>query len=915
MCKNKMAIILLSVILIVAEINQICFAFPSILDDVPERQILTTETSAGVFSDNNSIRAFRLLNYLGIISENEKDFEEDAAITRANAVSAFAALFAGFRASGTAETFSDVPTNHAYAAGIWQAVEFGILDGSQSKFYPNKNASYDDVATWALKALRFDVAISKKQPVAVASDMGIFKGINITGSVITAGQFLRILENVLNTDLVDMNLSGNGFSYEMSNSQTYLSSKYDVLFQEGILTGYKYSSIYGDTGMDDNEVQINRASYRIDEELSVDYVGYSVGAYIDRKKDDKIITLWRNEGKNTTYEVEKKDYVSFDESNVRYANSKRIRLDSGIRMMRNDIFDGYYNTAAMGALQASDKIVVVDNNGDGKGDLLKVYQYTYYYVKSVSALSEVIVFGNDAGTQDIDDSVMAEFFFEGKLVDPFTDLKANDILTVLEGTGQDGKKVFCAQISRDIIEGNISMIGTDNIGKYYVIDGTYYYLSDSIISYMTANSLNQEVGDFVQAYISTDKRIVRIKSEGDMVFGYLMEAKYKNRDSELIITVYTMGGEIEKLTSEEKVRVYNQSNQTGKKMYALEAYNECLNPDGSVKDVAVGYMLDSAGKLKQIVFEVPKASVSSGVTYPLTLDLDYNPSGASIPEARAYHGIFGNKWTFDSTIPVLTIPTDDSLKADPKAYSKTTGNKWGKSDGSYLKNGEVIKAYNSDKFWRPKFYTVKTPVTTTISQSDGSVHFCVIDKICNVYDEEEGGEIKMLSYYAGTQYKDVKISGDVTIARPGVFCNVTNVDDLQKGDVIQIHTDAVGSIDVLTVYFRINDPPANGFGTYYFDTDSDSLVYSTDVVMAAISVVYARVVDVDSNKALLATSDGTEFPVTIGGYSSYGDPYYLLYEKGSKTAQPAKLADIKTNDIVVMRKYYNHVQDVIIVKN
>ena len=39
-------------------ISQTCFAFPAILDDVPEKQILTTETSAGKFSDENPKRAF-----------------------------------------------------------------------------------------------------------------------------------------------------------------------------------------------------------------------------------------------------------------------------------------------------------------------------------------------------------------------------------------------------------------------------------------------------------------------------------------------------------------------------------------------------------------------------------------------------------------------------------------------------------------------------------------------------------------------------------------------------------------------------------------------------------------------------------------------------------------------------------------
>ena len=913
MRKNRIAVILLSVILTIAEINQVCFAFPSILDDVPEKQILVTETSLGTFSDANVLRAFRLLNYLDIISENEKDFEEDAVITRGYAVSAFAAMFAGSRSTGAAESFSDVPLDYAYAAGVYQALEFGLLDNSESKFYPNKNASYEDAAAWALKALNFDVTLSGKQPLAVAIEMGIFKGVGISGNSITKGQFLKILENALNADLVNMNMSGSGFNYKVDNTKTYLSEKYNVYLQDGIVTGYKYSSIYGDIDLKADEVEINRAIYKVDEELSVDYVGYSVSCYVDTDRDNRIITLWQKEGKNNTYEVEKKDYVSFDTSYIRYGISKRISLSGSIRMMKNNLFDGYYNATSVAALSGTDKIKVIDNDGDGRGDLLKAYKYTHYIVKSVSQVSESVVFGNDAGALDISDATITEFMLDGKIVDPLKDLQANDVLTALEGVKVNGKKVFDAVVCRDTVDGTISNTGTDEGGAYYVIDGVYYYLSDNWISYMTASSSYKNVGDYVVAYLSTDKMIVNIKSEGDFIFGYLMEAKYKRKTEELQITVFKTDGEVANVSSSEKVRVYNSVNQEGKKIYAQEAYNECLNTDGSLKDVAVAYTLDKEGKLKEIAFEVPKASVWTGITYPLTLDLDYNPDGKE--DSRAYHGLFARKWTFDGTTPVITVPENIALRTNERAYSKTSGNKWGNGEGSYLKSGQIIKAYNSDKFWRPKFYTVKTTVSTAISQGGGNLHFYVIDKICDTYDEVDGGTAKVISYYSGTQYKETKIADDVTIARAGMFTNVNSADDLKRGDIIQIHTDAVGAIDVLTVYFRIFSPPANGFGSYYYDKETSALTYTTDVSMADVSVVYAKVLDTDSNKALIETSSGIEFPVTIGGYSSYGDPFYLLYDRSTKTATPAKITDIKPGDTVIMRRYYNHIQDVIILKN
>ena len=121
MLKNRITVKLIATVIGAMVINQTCFAFPSILDDVPEKQILTTETSSGEFSDVNVKRAFRLLNYIGVINEEEKDFVEDEVVSRAYAASAFGAILSGMTASGEAKSFSDVPASHKYAAGISQA--------------------------------------------------------------------------------------------------------------------------------------------------------------------------------------------------------------------------------------------------------------------------------------------------------------------------------------------------------------------------------------------------------------------------------------------------------------------------------------------------------------------------------------------------------------------------------------------------------------------------------------------------------------------------------------------------------------------------------------------------------------------------------------------------------------------------
>jgi hypothetical protein len=244
-----------------------------------------------------------------------------------------------------------------------------------------------------------------------------------------------------------------------------------------------------------------------------------------------------------------------------------------------------------------------------------------------------------------------------------------------------------------------------------------------------------------------------------------------------------------------------------------------------------------------------------------------------------------------------------------------TGGKW--STEKYFGPSEVIKAYNCDKFYKPQFYVINGEVTSNISQGDGKVHFYVIDKINDVYNEKEGTVEKTISYYDNTTYKSVPISEDVAISKAGYYCDVTDPAQLKKGDVIQVHLNSLGQIDVMTVYFRISERDSKAMGMYYYDdqinkTDS---VYTNDVssAMPNVGVVYGKVKDSEGNRVIIETVSEVESPVSVAG-SVYGNAYFVVYDTKLNTANPADFAEIQPGDTVVMRKYYNHVQDVIIIR-
>ena len=234
---------------------------------------------------------------------------------------------------------------------------------------------------------------------------------------------------------------------------------------------------------------------------------------------------------------------------------------------------------------------------------------------------------------------------------------------------------------------------------------------------------------------------------------------------------------------------------------------------------------------------------------------------------------------------------------EEKAYQIVGGNKW--SIEKYFQPSEVIRAYNCDKFYQPQFYVVNGEVVKNIGQSDGKTHIYVITKIIDSYNEKEDRGEKVIEYYDNTTYKTVAIADDASISRQGIFTDVSGVEQLKKGDVIQIHTNVQSQIDLMTVYFRLSELDSKSMGMYYFsaEIDPDKMVYTPDVSsgMPDIGIVYGRVVDAEGNRVIVETSAGEEYPVSVGG-SVYGNPYFIVYDTATSTSTPTGFSEIQPGD-------------------
>ena len=206
------------------------FAFLEDIDDVPEMDIMAEDSTAGMFSGEDVLGAYNLLNYIGSVDESKEEFEENKSVTKSYAANSLSVIASGSDVkNAVTDVFSDVPENHEYMSGIAEALNSGIIDKA-NKFYPNKNISAEELADMALRALKYNYIYSKESALSRAVDMGLFKGVKYSQNEITVGQFMIFLKNVLDTDYIKVSGvdSYGGATVEIVSGISHLEKYFDI---------------------------------------------------------------------------------------------------------------------------------------------------------------------------------------------------------------------------------------------------------------------------------------------------------------------------------------------------------------------------------------------------------------------------------------------------------------------------------------------------------------------------------------------------------------------------------------------------------------------------------------------------------------------------------------------------------------
>ena len=306
-----------------------------------------------------------------------------------------------------AETgFEDVDSKSDYASSLKFAKDFEIISVAQN-FNPDDDVTYIQAVKMVVSALGYKPLADAKGSyptgyLAIANDIDLTDGVKGSGdNSLAIADGLKLICNAFDCAVMVQTGFGNDFVYDASTGETFLSyyRKIDTVY--GIMNANEYTSLTSaNDGLDDGYVKIGIDDFKTKGDFN-HFLGYNVKAYVEN--EDEIIFVQKYETEeyvlNTTdidriegfsvivNENGKEKKYSIDESFSYIKNGKAFSVTSAD-------FSSYF-------MFDTGEIILVDNNGDKKSDVVIANQYNYSVVSRVGVGKENIIYDSNSSANSI----------------------------------------------------------------------------------------------------------------------------------------------------------------------------------------------------------------------------------------------------------------------------------------------------------------------------------------------------------------------------------------------------------------------------------------------------------------------------------------------------------------------------------
>ena len=593
-----------------------------------------------------------------LVNETVIDGEEETEVTRAQFVHAVVKLFNLVYTSNSEMTYLDVDESNEYFMDINTARQMGWI-APVDTFNPNDQIKLNEALKILLSAAGYaPLAINSggypQGYIQQASRIDLLDKLSMAESLNVSDAY-KMLYNLLEANVLREERKFGGISYSTGND-TYMYSIYDAYMFDGIITGTSYSGLTPDYSISDNMIEIN-GDILTYQTTGLDMLGKSVEVLC--RDDDERTVIALIDDKNEEIEFEFDDIKNIENGKVSYYTSsyasKTLRLEDGCDI----IYNGRKCDALTETMTEGDGFIkFLDNDDDGKYEVVFITKYMYGVVSSASVYDETVgikTSGNSHMIMDFADSERHYFIKKSDGSDGgFSDLKKD---TVIRIALSEDMYLCNIEICDKSVSGKIESLDASN--RQMKIDGTEYKISD----YFMENEIQRAVaGQDISVYVSNDGKYIISKcgSTTDYKYGYIIKLYWHESGDRLFAKMFNDKGDIEEL----EVKSRGSLNGSTTKKFDKQLLDEL----GERPEQLVRYRLNNEGLISAVdtAADVTESTFGAGSNLPEDNSLTKYFSG-TMQFKEGVRG-FAPYFSVEKAL-IFKIPPDKSNREDYKILS------------------------------------------------------------------------------------------------------------------------------------------------------------------------------------------------------------------------------------------------------
>lgn len=794
-----------------------------------------------------------------------KDGMNEKILTRGDCAKIVSRVVYGVDAGSTETPFSDVTSSNASSGAVAVANQWRIMVGyDDGTFKPDKEISRSEFLKTMVTLIGYAVYANGKTNSgetyeSIAAKNGITKGVSLTDDNVTYDQCARILYNLYSIRVFNTKLSGG--SIEIEKTDDTILDLMNIEMVTGIVSKNEFTSLYDDSCLGEGYALVGGQEVVCGMSEIEDLLGCNVKAYIDFSDDsDEPVVLYVKPYKTDIIELDLRDIEpetnAFSDSILTYYKDnkiKRIKTETVLSVIYNGVYTSSRDISLLNS--GCGTLTAIDNNDDGKYDVLCIEKGTDYLIDSVNKNGTQITLADKFNKKlEIDtetsDYVLSVFDSKGNVSD-FESIAEWNALTVYDSkinNSNTQKRKIKIVISTDSISGRVDSVDMDD-DRTAKIDGTDHYISYDYISTGKISMIKSgdsgtfilnHRGDICGFKIDTEYKLSR-------QYGILVKITFDDVDEDIVyFKIYTQNDEFIRVPAAKKLKIDGETRKNEMR------YSQFLDADRKTIRQLIRFKLDENEDLKIIDTAQDKTTRKSD-TFRCLRDI-------SEPKARWRSGLksFDNLYNISSNTIRFSIPSDPT---NDDEYSTTISLQ---EDKSYN-----IGVYVEENPFECTVLLMKDAKSIPITATEVNI-LQKINQVCNE-DNEIVYEVSVLgSGGEKSLYAEMDTQG---------------ISDLNKGDVFAYSTDGKGYISsILRLYDFEND---KGLYTDYGFAAENRIV---------VGKVYERYGSFFSVATDEITADTKNMTLQSWNAELYPNMIYV-YDAENKEARIGSINDIKPYSI------------------